>query len=276
MRIDKTLKSDIVNYTSGKRTEAMCKQTNTRDSIKSIERALDIFLLFSSETPELSHAEIIKKMGWSATTTSRYLTALMKKEFLVKNDETGKYHLGYLLYRIGSIAKQQMNLPAISLPVMERIQEKTNETVHLFVRDGLSRVCLKCLESRQAIRMSVSQGSEEPIWVGNTGCVLLTFEEEGEKETLFREIEKKISEGEMEYLRQRIQKVSALGYSKDPDDEEDHCVCIAAPVFGPDGSIQASLGLSLPDFRYPGDGCGYIELVKEGAAEISKGLGFPG
>lgn len=188
----------------------------------------------------------------------------------------GKYHLGYLLYRIGSIAKQQMNLPAVSLPVMERIHDKTNETVHLFVRDGLSRVCLKCLESRQAIRMSVSQGAEEPIWIGNTGCVLLTFENKKEQELLLKEIQEKISYREMEYLRQRIQKVSALGYSKDPDDEEDHCVCIAAPVFGPDGCIQASLGLSLPDFRYPGDDCGYIELIKEGAAEISKGLGFFG
>lgn len=39
-------------------------------NVKSIEKALNILLLFTPETPELSHTDIAKTMGWSTATTS--------------------------------------------------------------------------------------------------------------------------------------------------------------------------------------------------------------
>lgn len=41
-------------------------------NVKSIEKALNILLLFTPETPELSHTDIAKTMGWSTATTSGF------------------------------------------------------------------------------------------------------------------------------------------------------------------------------------------------------------
>ena len=50
--------------------------------IKSVEKALDVLLLFSTEEQELAHVEIARKMGWTTSTASRFLSTLLKKDFL--------------------------------------------------------------------------------------------------------------------------------------------------------------------------------------------------
>ena len=72
-------------------------------NVKSIEKALNILLLFTPETPELSHTDIAKTMGWSTATTSRLLNTLQNKGFLIRYPSTGRYTLGGVLYFLGQI-----------------------------------------------------------------------------------------------------------------------------------------------------------------------------
>ena len=76
-------------------------------NVKSIEKALNILLLFTPETPELSHTDIAKTMGWSTATTSRLLNTLQNKGFLIRDPSTGRYTLGGVLYFLGQIAKKK-------------------------------------------------------------------------------------------------------------------------------------------------------------------------
>ena len=62
-------------------------------NVKSIEKALNILLLFTPETPELSHTDIAKTMGWSTATTSRLLNTLQNKGFLQSVPKSTKHHL---------------------------------------------------------------------------------------------------------------------------------------------------------------------------------------
>ena len=82
-------------------------------NVKRIEKALNILLLFSQETTELSHTEISRAMGWSTATTSRLLSTLQNKGFLIRDPSSGKYSLGGVLYFLGQIAKKSADLSQI-------------------------------------------------------------------------------------------------------------------------------------------------------------------
>jgi len=247
---------------------------NDKNRVKSIDKALDILLLFNQEEKELSHAEIARRMGWSTSTASRLLGTLLERDFLSKSEENGKYQLGNMIYYLGAIARNNSDIQRCGLPVMERINQITNETVHIFVRDGINRVCIEQINSKQKICMSSDIGVRDLLWVGNTGRVLLAFCPEQRREELYEKIREAAPEADLDVLREKVLRVRANGYAKKDGEWDRHCACIAAPIFDQDGRVKSCLALSVPDFRFPEDDSEYIRLVVEGAKEISLHMGW--
>lgn len=244
--------------------------------IKSVEKALDVLLLFSTEEQELAHVEIARKMGWTTSTASRFLSTLLKKDFLLKNEENGKYRLGHRIYYLGALVRNNAGLRRVGLPVMERINRETQETVHIFVRDGIHRVCVEQVDSPQKIRMASEIGVRDKLWVGCTGRVLLAYCPEEKRERLFQQILEAEPGVDVASLRDKIMRVRQRGFSSKDGPWDRHCGCAAAPIFNADGKLEGCLAISTPDFRFPEDVMEYASLVMEGADEISKKMGYLG
>ena len=225
-------------------------------NVKSIEKALNILLLFTPETPELSHTDIAKTMGWSTATTSRLLNTLQNKGFLIRDPSTGRYTLGGVLYFLGQIAKKSADLGQICTPILERIRDETKETAHIFIREGIERVCFAQAEGTQSIRQSTKLGTHEPLCYGATGIVLLAFQKPEE-------------------LGQSLAAMKDYCIKKG-DSDGTHVGCIAAPIYNADGSVTSCLGISTPEFRFPDDPSYFVSLIKQGAKEISQQLGYHG
>src|SRR5262249_61379656 len=58
---------------------------------------------------------------------------------------SGTYRLGWRLLRLGSAVIERLDERQAALPVMERIHERTGETVFLLVRRGDEAVCIERL-----------------------------------------------------------------------------------------------------------------------------------
>ena len=245
--------------------------------VKSIEKALNIFLLFSEEHPELSHTEIARQMGWTTSTTSRLLGTLLNRSFLVKNPENGKYMLGSVIYYLGRIAKGNTDLDKIAAPVLNRLREKTDETVHIFIRDGIHRTCYAQTESRQPVRQATQIGAQEPLWVGATGITLLAFQSPMLLEKLLSEIKQKHPEVDFDALRLKIAQIRNQGFCvKNGSEDDTHVGCVVAPIFDAGGKVDACLGISTPEYRFPENPEAFVALVTSGAEEISRLLGYNG
>lgn len=247
---------------------------NDRNRVKSIDKALDVLLLFSREENELAHAEIARRMGWTTSTASRIIGTLLERDFLSKNEDNGKYRLGNMVYYLGAIARGNSDMRSCALPVMQKINQITNETVHIFVRDGISRVCIEQVTSHQTIRMSCEIGVRDVLWIGNTGRVLMAFCEKQKREELFRRIHEAAPEVDMKLLREKVMRVREKGFAGRDGEWDRHCACIAAPIFDQNGMLQGCLGISVPDFRLPEDDSDYVRLILEGAKEISLHMGW--
>ena len=246
-------------------------------NVKSIEKALNILLLFSQETTELSHTEISRAMGWSTATTSRLLSTLQNNGFLIRDPSSGKYSLGGVLYFLGQIAKKSADLSQICTPILEHIRDETTETAHVFIRDGIQRICLAQAEGTQSIRQSTKLGTKEPICYGATGIVLLAFQKPEELGVSLSKLKEFCKELNLETLLMKVAAARDQGYwVKKGDKDGSHVGCVAAPIYNSDGSVTSCLGISTPEFRFPDDPSHFVSLIKQGSKEISRQLGYHG
>jgi DNA-binding IclR family transcriptional regulator len=74
-------------------------------SVRAVERALDILLCFTCEEPPRSLTQIAESVHMSKATVHRLLTALEKKRFVTRNRVPGRYCLDLSFIEMASISK---------------------------------------------------------------------------------------------------------------------------------------------------------------------------
>jgi IclR family transcriptional regulator, KDG regulon repressor len=74
-------------------------------SVRAVERALDILLCFACEEPPRSLTQIAESVHMSKATVHRLLTALEKKRFVTRDRVPGRYRLNLSFIEMASLSK---------------------------------------------------------------------------------------------------------------------------------------------------------------------------
>ena len=92
---------------------------------RSVERALNILECFLHKK-EMILLEIAERTGLSSSTVLRILCALQEHDFIVKNPQTKKYHLGSKIGWLADMIPSESydELKKISYPFMTALNEK--------------------------------------------------------------------------------------------------------------------------------------------------------
>src|SRR5207244_10669190 len=88
----------------------------------------------------------------------------------------GTYRLGWRLLRLGSAVIARLDERQAALPVMERIHERTGETVFLCVRRGDDAVCIERLDGLRVQSLMLRLGGSLPLHLGAGPRTLLAWE----------------------------------------------------------------------------------------------------
>jgi IclR family KDG regulon transcriptional repressor len=70
------------------------------ESVRAVERALDVLLCFTKQTPELTMTQIAEQVGIHKSTAQRLLATLENKRFIQRDPNTGVYRLDIRLLRM--------------------------------------------------------------------------------------------------------------------------------------------------------------------------------
>ncbi|SFX17844.1 transcriptional regulator, IclR family [Thermoactinomyces sp. DSM 45891] len=241
------------------------KKTTTRAA----ERALDILLCFVGK-PELAMREIVEKTELSKSTVFRLLATLEAKGFVKRDADTEKYSLGFRIWELANHINRSDDPAILFLPEMERLRDDIDETVSLYVRDGLERVRIQAVESQQAIRRVAPIGARLPLSVGASSKVIVAYTE-GDLlgKVLFDPMWPSGIDRDL-YINQ-LQEIRARGYAISMEEREAGTAAISVAIHSRSGNLVAALVLSGPISRMNEEQMiRYVPRLVKAAEEMGK------
>ena len=113
-------------------------------------------------------------LGMPKSSTHRLLAELAALD-IVRRTEDGRYSLGPRLLYWGEAAADTFDLRVVAEQPMRRLRDQVGESVHLYVRDHDTRICIAAVEGRHELRPFIELGRPLPLRVGAAGKLLLAF-----------------------------------------------------------------------------------------------------
>ncbi len=233
-----------------------------------------------AEEPEgLSNAEISRKLEIPKSSASYILRSLEKHGYLNRDAETGKYRVGLKILSLSRGALSGIDVREVALPIMRNLMEKTNLTCHLAILDGPEAVYIEKVEPQGFIRMDTWVGRRMRVHATSVGKALVAHIPQPQLEkivaerTMERRTPKTITT--LPRLLKELERVRALGYAVDDEENNLGARCLGAPVFNQRGEIEASLGLSGTINQVNSETMPRIvEALKDAARHLSMQLGY--
>ena len=215
-------------------------------SVRSVQRAVEIMSLLSEERPVVSIRDIIEATGLAKTTVIRLVHTLEQNGLLWA--APNGYLAGPGLWRWAHLARSSWELPPETRQSMRDLGGRQRETVNLYMIRDIYRVCVAQQESPQPLRHVVHVGDELPLWAGASSKALLL----DASESLLRRIaiSSPYGEGHVKRLREWIDEAAHLGWAVSHGEREDGLSAVAVPVTGRSGKVVAALSLSGPTARF--------------------------
>jgi DNA-binding IclR family transcriptional regulator len=237
-------------------------------------RGLD--LLEAVVSGPVSLAELSKTLNLNRSTVHRLASALVDRGYLKLTPREG-YTLSAKLLELGFAARQQINLPRVARPHLERLAELTGDTVHLGILDGNKALYLDKLPGRRRIEISSRVGERHPLCVTGLGKALLLDRTQDEWRSLFhaeRGMGAQSASAFHTWLK-GMQRYQAGGYSFDLEENEDRIRCVGAPLRDETGKIVAAISVaSVAQYMDDQRMADLSSTVRDTAAAISRDLGF--
>ena len=237
--------------------------------------------MFTQDRPVIGIGEVARQLGVHRSTASRLAATLAAAGYLEPAGGQGRYRLAAKLAVLGGIAAAGSELPSVAVPLLRELVSRLGETGHLGVLDGTEAVTVAVVDGWQTVRMHSWVGKRSPAHCSSMGKALLAGLAPAEFMARYPDPGLPASTPATITTRDELEKcladVRARGFAEDREELEPHLYCLAAPVFGRDGTVVASVSLSGPAsrLREPAAVATAATEVRATARQISVRLGAP-
>jgi DNA-binding IclR family transcriptional regulator len=246
--------------------------------VRSLAKAV-LLLEALAEEGEATPRRLSEALNEPRTTVYRLLTGLQALDMVESGTRAGTYRLGWRLLRLGSAVIARLDERQAALPVMERIHQRTGETVFLCVRRGDDAVCIERLDGLRVQSLVLRLGGSLPLHLGAGPRVLLAWEPREEWEAYVDRVPlEPLTErtpSTREALFEELERSIEQGYALSDEDVTPGIASLGAPVFDYSGHVRAAISVGgmrrfvLEDIREEA-----VELLTTGARDISAALGY--
>lgn len=247
------------------------KNTTQKPLIQSVARAIHILECFNGET-ELGITEISHRVQLHKSTTFGLVSTLETYQLLEKNEDTGKYHLGVGLFRLGS--RVNMDLRSIVSPHLDKLVNICGETVNLVVPDGTYVVYLDKKESPHSMRITTAIGQRQPMYRTATGkAILAQLPYADARDLLYRSDFQRMTIHTLLTPNEVLQELNVVrqqGYAMDREELEYGLVCLGVALVDLRGHPVGAISISGPASRMQKEECErYSSYLIDSAKQIN-------
>lgn len=242
--------------------------------IESVDNALRLLWLLS-ERRSLRLTDASQYLGVASSTAHRLLAMLQYRGFVRQNPASRAYESGPSLDRIAFALLRRLDIRDLARPVMERLNERSGETVHLGTLEGATVRYLNSLESPRAVRVTSRAGGSMPAHCTSTGKVMLATLTEEQVRAAFPEEElpqmtpntvatRTALLAELETVRER-------GYAISDEESEESVWAVAVAV--PGAPMPVAINISAPVSRMNAKRRKeLVTMVQEAAVDLAENL----
>jgi DNA-binding IclR family transcriptional regulator len=222
------------------------------ESIRAVERALDVLLCFSRQTPRLSMTQVAERLGMNKSAVHRHLATLERMRFVQRDASTGIYQLGVRLVQMASLALEGNDVRRLAAPFLRRLCDEYRETIDLAVLDDADVVFLDVIESPQRVKLAAAVGQRLPAYATASGKAILAFMPESAVRRILTRGMPTTTEhaaGSAEILLEDLRHTRERGFALAVQEYEYGIDAVAAPILDQAGQPVASISVAGPTFR---------------------------
>ena len=216
-----------------------------QSTVQSLDRAFDLLETLCRSRNGMSIGGLSAETGLHKSTVHRLLASMCARGYVQHDAETSVYRAGMRLCEMSSYIVDNLERARASL---ERLEQCTDETVHLVMRDDKDIVYIHKVDNgSSAIRMFSRIGMRLPLYCTGVGKAILATWDTAEVRDVWQHSDvhawtEHTIVDEDAFFRE-IDKVRQLGYALDNEENELGVRCIAAAI--PDYRGRASYAISL-------------------------------
>lgn len=241
---------------------------------QAIDRAASLLVrVIEADAPQ-TFSRLLAESGLPKSTASRLLSAL-ERHGLLRRDTRGAFVPGPVLTRYAGRAGIADLVTAVQ-PTLERLGEKTGETVNLAVLSGGEVEQVAQVDSRYLLGATNWVGLRVPLHCSALGKVFVAY---GAAELPRGPLERRTQHTITDRARLAAQfaEIRRTGYGVAVEELEPGLIAVAAPVRGRGGQVIAALSVSGPSIRITPDRIAEIgELLVSESEAFSASLGVTG
>jgi DNA-binding IclR family transcriptional regulator len=248
-------------------------RTPVEGGLQSVQTALDVLDCFSSDE-ELGISEIARRVGVAKSTAHRLLTTLCAKGMAEQNPETGRYRLGMRLFALGQLAASRSQMHKLSLPLLADLQQRTGDTIHLAVPDGVDMLYLERLEAYREMRPMSAVPRRIAAHATSSGKAVAAFDDDLAAARVAAGLRREtrstlIDPGE---YRRALLETRRRGFAVNVDEAVVGLTSVAAPVFDHSGRARAAISIVGPTSRILANLGSPAQLVQDAARRLARQL----
>ena len=201
--------------------------------VKSVEKAFDVLLAFTPETPSLTVSQVAARTDMTRASARRFLMTLADLGYL--RADGPNFGLTARSLDIGRSFLAGLDLPRVAEPHLKSLAASLNETTALCILDGDDVVYVVCVPSPRLLSVSITVGTRFPAWATSMGRVLLGGLPPQELDMRLRQVQLRRFTGKTigspDQLRAEVESARAKGWSMVSEELEEGLRGVAVPVW---------------------------------------------
>ncbi|MER7276955.1 IclR family transcriptional regulator [Dactylosporangium sp. NPDC000244] len=251
----------------------MPKIAEPRASASTVDRALDVLLLFSSvRATTLGVSEIAQELGMSKPAVHRVLTSLRSRNLVELDEESRRYSLGLLAVSMGLRYQRGLVAADAAIPALRPLSDECQETTTLSVRSGDRRYYVEQVTPDRPVVMMVQLAVPFPLHAGASSKAILAFLPEAQRERYLTGRLDPVTpqtRTDPRSLRRELEQIRAQGYARSSSERQTGAAAVAAPI-RKGGEVVAAMSVCGPEARFDADA--HAERLLAAVARITAEL----
>lgn len=239
--------------------------------MRSVQRILAVFEVFTSEKNSLTLQEIADSIGLAKSTTFRLVQSLEKAGYLIRLPDQ-QYCLSFQFTRLAGLVKSTIGIREIARPALTALAEETKETVSIHTVSGRSRVCIDSVAGSSSLRAVVQPGEQVPLVQGSAAKVLISHMTRKEQTPFVAAMAKTYKKTQAQVFAE-LGEVKEKGYAISHGERLLGVSAISVPVKDLSGEVRHCLSVGGPTVRVQMHEKAFVKLAIAAAADISRQFG---